>query len=120
MADEIKDEYLKALELLAESLPYATLDGGMLTIGLKALCSTVAASLSWWDDDSEYESRDGIHWTEWYCDEGRSRDRPLPAHRMLDYLAVNDEHPVSDDLTLNLLLDTAAFCGVGVKWTERG
>lgn len=116
MTDIIKDEYRRALELLAESLPYATLDGGTLTIGLKTLCATVAVTLSWWDDDSEYESRDGVHWTEWYCDEGRSRDRELPAHWMSNYLNTVGEQPISNDPTLNLLLDTAAFCDVSVEW----
>ena len=119
MTNEIKDGYRKALELLAESLPYAEFDGGTLAIGLKALCSTADITLSWWDDDSEYESRDGLHWTEWYCDEGRSRDRRLPSHWMLDYLTACDERPISNDPTLNLLLDTAAFCCVEIKWTER-
>lgn len=118
--NDITSKYEKALKALVESLPYARINGHEVSIGLTELCHVSDISLMWpYDGDgTDYTSDDGTHWTENGCDEGRGYSRPLPEGWMVDYLN-SDPTPFSNDSTLNLLIGTAAFCGIRVNWAER-
>lgn len=113
-------EYVKALKTLVESLPYARFDETGLSIGLVELCHVSDISLMWpYDGDgTDYTSDDGLHWMENGCDEGRGYSCPVSEDWMIDYLN-SDPTPFSNESKLNLLIDTAKFCGIRINWVER-